>query len=92
MLKDVFPNQKRIIDAIDEYGESCQKELIQLIKDGKQLPPETEIKDRFTGEWEKISSEALNAANRRGFYESDPCAWHYSWRDLWPRMRVPVNQ
>lgn len=90
MLKDVFPNQKRIIDAIVEYGDGVQPELIEMIKNGKPLPENTEMQDRFSGEWETISSVALEAANARGIYDSDPCMWHYSWRDLWSRMRIPT--
>lgn len=90
MLKDCIPNQKRIIDAIIEFGDGVQPEIIELIKNGLPLPEETEILSKWSGEWEKISEEALSAANRRGFYSSDPCAWHYSWRDLWSRMRIPT--
>lgn len=89
MLKDVIPNQRRIIEAIKEYGDGVQPKIIEMIKNGEKLPESTKIQCRTTGEWETISKEALSAANARGFYESDPCAWHYSWRDLWSRMKVP---
>ena len=87
-LSRTFPNEARIMDAIEEYKAQTRPEIIKLIEEGKPLPPETEIQNRFTGEWEPISSTALVAANRRGMFTNDPCTWHYSWRDIWPRLRI----
>lgn len=87
-LSATFPNERKIMDAIAEYRAQTRPEIIQLIEESKPLPPSTEILNRFSGKWERISSTALEAANRRGLYSMDPCAWHYSWRDIWPRMRI----
>ena len=87
-LSATFPNERKIMDAIAEYRAQTRPEIIQLIEESKPLPPSTEILNRFNGKWERISITALEAANRRGLYSIDPCAWHYSWRDIWSRMRI----
>jgi hypothetical protein len=87
-LSATFPNERQIIDDMEKFKEVIRPEILSLIREKKPLPENTEIQNRITGEWENLSSVALEAANRQGLFTIDPCAWHYSWRDIWPRLRI----